>query len=174
MPLMWYHSYFTYKYHPCEWIRKIGLHCYLLQSMAIFQLLNIWWKEGWISRQRIMMWVISYHGYETTHTSHVTKYLWTNQHGNTALLHAAYFGDLPMVEYLVEKGAFMEAKDNLVRNVISWIWSHAYVTHEYMCVCECIWFRMEPLHWCGLQTKVIYQWLNIWWRKELIPMLKIM
>ena len=44
-------------------------------------------------------------------------------------------GRLPVVEYLVEKGADMEEKNNV---------SDAIVTHEYMCICECI--RMDSLH----------------------------
>ena len=34
------------------------------------------------------------------------------QYGTTPLMSAAWNGYLPMVEYLVEKGADMEAKDN--------------------------------------------------------------
>ena len=40
------------------------------------------------------------------------------QHGNTPLMYAAGNGHLPVVEYLVEKGADMEAK-NIVSDAIS-------------------------------------------------------
>ena len=42
-----------------------------------------------------------------------------DQGGSTPLIHAARNGDLPVVEYLLEKGADMEAKD-LVSDVISY------------------------------------------------------
>ena len=35
------------------------------------------------------------------------------QNGTTPLMHAAMEGRLPVVEYLVEKGADMEAKDDV-------------------------------------------------------------
>ena len=74
---------------------------------------------------------MSYHGCETTHTSHMNICLWMYQDGSTPLLHAAQKGHLPVVEYLMEKGADMEAKDKYVSGVISLMWSHTYVTHEY-------------------------------------------
>ena len=40
------------------------------------------------------------------------------QYGDTPLIYAAWSSDLPMIEYLVEKGANMEAK-NKVSDVIS-------------------------------------------------------
>ena len=43
-----------------------------------------------------------------------------HQDGTTPLLWAARNGHLPMVEYLVEKGANMEAKDNVSDVVISY------------------------------------------------------
>ena len=42
------------------------------------------------------------------------------QDGDTPLLLAAENGHLPLVEYLVEKGADIEAKNN-VSDVISWM-----------------------------------------------------
>ena len=42
------------------------------------------------------------------------------QHGDTPLTYAAIKGHLPVVEYLVERGADMEARDN-VSDVISWM-----------------------------------------------------
>ena len=47
------------------------------------------------------------------------------------MIHATKQGHFPIVEYLVEKGADMEAK-NRVTNVISLSWKHSYVTHEYV------------------------------------------
>jgi ankyrin repeat protein len=35
------------------------------------------------------------------------------QHGRTAVLKAAYGGHLPVVEYLVDRGANIEAKDRV-------------------------------------------------------------
>ena len=52
------------------------------------------------------------------------------QFGKTTLIHAVDEGHLALVEYLVEKGADLEARDT-VSNVISWICNHKYVTHEY-------------------------------------------
>ena len=46
---------------------------------------------------------------------------------------AAEKGHFPMVEYLVEKGADMQAKDE-VSDVISLLRNHTNVTHEHMCV----------------------------------------
>ena len=43
------------------------------------------------------------------------------QWGYTPLMRAAWKGHLPVVEYLVERGADMEAKDKLVSDVISLI-----------------------------------------------------
>ena len=58
------------------------------------------------------------------------------QGGKTPLIIAAMYGYLPVVEYLLENGADMEAKDQ-VSDVISLMWSHTYVTHEHMYLCEC-------------------------------------
>ena len=44
-------------------------------------------------------------------------------------MYAAMQGHLPVVAYLVEKGADIEAK-NKVSDVISSMWNHTYVTHE--------------------------------------------
>ena len=55
------------------------------------------------------------------------------QHGFTPLIYAAVNGHLRVMEYLLEKGADMEAKDK-VSDVISLTRSHTYVTHDYMCV----------------------------------------
>ena len=52
------------------------------------------------------------------------------QFGCTLLLLAAEKGHFPVIGYLLEKGAEMEAKDE-VSDVISSMWSHTYVTHEY-------------------------------------------
>ena len=52
---------------------------------------------------------------------------------------AAIKGRLPVIEYLVEKGADLEAKDR-VSDVISWMRNHTYVIFT----CECI--RMDTLH----------------------------
>ena len=37
------------------------------------------------------------------------------------MIYAARDGNFPMVEYLVEKGADMEAKDKFVSDAISWM-----------------------------------------------------
>ena len=76
---------------------------------------------------------MSYHWCEITHSSLTYPYLWIYQRGSTPLLYAAGYGHLPMVKYLMEKGANIEAKDE-VSDVISMIWNHTYVTHEYICV----------------------------------------
>ena len=55
------------------------------------------------------------------------------QNGTTPLKNAAASGHLSAIEYLVERGADIQAKD-VVSDVISLMWSHTYVTHEYMCV----------------------------------------
>ena len=39
------------------------------------------------------------------------------QNGNTPLLNAAMYGYLPVVEYLVERGADMEAQDKVIDDV---------------------------------------------------------
>ena len=49
------------------------------------------------------------------------------------LLFAAVNDRIPIVEYLVERGVNIEAKDK-VSDVISLMWSHTYVTHAYICV----------------------------------------
>ena len=100
---------------------------------------------------------MSYHWCELSHASHMNIHAWMYQTGDTPLMLAAEDGHLPVVEYLVEKGANMEAKTN-VCHVMSLVWT----TYT----CECI--RMESLHWYMLHGMVVYQWLNIWWRKELI------
>ena len=166
---------------------------------------------------------MSYHWCETTHKSHMNTYLclWMYQDGYTPLIRAARNGRLPVVEYLVERGADMEAKDN-VSDVISLMWNHPYITNEHMSVYGSAWIhsigiccngrsfasgwisggerswyggkewckwryiidvkplirhtciynyeciRMDTLHWFMLHGMVIYEWLNIWWRKELI------
>ena len=97
-------------------------------------------------------------------------YVWMYQNRTTPLIYAARNGHLPVVEYLVEKGADMEATD-IVSDVISLMWNHTSVTHEYMCVCECI--SMAGLHWYMLQWMVVSQWLNICWREELISVQRI-
>ena len=51
-------------------------------------------------------------------TSHMNICLCMDQYGTTPLIYAAYNGHLPVVEYLVEKGADLEAKDK-VSDVIS-------------------------------------------------------
>mgnify|MGYP002380850243 CR=1 FL=1 len=57
--------------------------------------------------------------------------VWMCQNGTNPLMWAAWFGRLSVVEYLLEKGADMEAKDD-VSDVILWMWSHSYATHEYI------------------------------------------
>ena len=59
------------------------------------------------------------------------------QSESTPLMFAATNGHLPVVEYLVERGADMEAKDNIVSDV-SLISNH---TYKY---CERV--RMGTLH----------------------------
>ena len=56
------------------------------------------------------------------------------QFGNTPLMHVAKDGRLPMVEYLVEKGADIEA-GGVVSGVISLMCNHPFVTYESMCEC---------------------------------------
>ena len=41
-----------------------------------------------------------------------TFHTWMYQGGNTPLIYAAMYGHLPVVEYLVERGADMEAMNN--------------------------------------------------------------
>ena len=43
------------------------------------------------------------------------------QFGKTPLMYAVESGRLPVVEYLLEKGADMEARDGEVSDVISWM-----------------------------------------------------
>ena len=43
------------------------------------------------------------------------------QYAWTPLIRAVKNGQLPMIEYLVENGADMEAKDDRVNDVISWM-----------------------------------------------------
>ena len=62
------------------------------------------------------------------------------QYGWTSLIYAAMCGHLPVVEYLVEKGADMEAKD-LVSDVISLMWNHPYVTHKYTSMNASAWIH---------------------------------
>ena len=115
----------------CECISMDTLHWWGLQSMVIYQWLNIWWRKELIWRQR-MQYVMSYHWCETTHTLHMNICLWMYQSGYTPLIHAAENGNLPMVEYLVEKGANMEAKNN-VNDVMLSMWNHTYVTRIHIC-----------------------------------------
>ena len=49
-------------------------------------------------------------------------------------MHVAKDGRLPMVEYLVEKGADIEA-GGVVSGVISLMCNHPFVTYESMCEC---------------------------------------
>ena len=98
--------------------------------------------------------------WDHSYVTHEYMYLWMKQGGWTPLILAASNGHLAVVEYLVENGADMEAKNDVVSDVILLMWNHTYVTHE--------WIRVDPLHWYMLQGKVIYQRLNICWRKELI------
>ena len=72
------------------------------------------------------------------------------QIGWTPLIRAARNGRLSVVEYLVEKGADIEATDN-VSDVISLMRNHTYVMHEY--TCECV--RMDTLHCYLLHGMVI-------------------
>ena len=67
-----------------------------------------------------------------THASVTHEHMcrWMYQYGRTPLMWAAMNGQLPAVEYLVERGGDIETKDD-VRDVISSMWSHTYVTHEY-------------------------------------------
>ena len=116
--------------HICECIRMDTLHWCLLQSMLIYQCLNICWRKELLWRQRVM-YVMSYHRYETIHTSHMNKYPWIYQDRYTPLLHAAEKGRLPVVEYLMERGANMEAKDR-VSDVISLMWIHIRHTWIYV------------------------------------------
>ena len=53
--------------------------------------------------------------------SHMNIFMWMHQYGKTPLILAAIRGHLPMVEYLLEKGADIEAKDRLVSDVIVWM-----------------------------------------------------
>ena len=77
---------------------------------------------------------VSYHWYATAHASYMNIYLWICQHGSTPLICGASNNSLPVVEYLVEKGADVEAKGN-VSDVISSIWNHyKYVTRKYISV----------------------------------------
>ena len=48
----------------------------------------------------------------------------------TPLLHAAENGRLAVVEYLVEKGADLEAMDEIVSDVISLMCNYTSVTHS--------------------------------------------
>ena len=52
------------------------------------------------------------------------------------MIWAAKNGHFPMVEYLLEKGANMEAKESVSDGILL-ICSHTYVTHEYMNVSAC-------------------------------------
>ena len=49
------------------------------------------------------------------------------QDGDTLLTVVAYNGHLPVIEYLVERGADMEAKDR-VSHVIIFMFSHTYMS----------------------------------------------
>ena len=61
------------------------------------------------------------------------------QNGWTPFIHAAEEGHLPVVEYLVEKGADMEAKDRVMSHLRCEA-IHPF-THEYICECD----RMDTL-----------------------------
>ena len=73
-----------------------------------------------------------------------------HQDGDTPLKVSAVKGHLPVVEYLVEKGADVEVKDQVSGIII------VVKPHELS-----IWSvnvsSMDPLHWFMLRGKVIYQ-----------------
>ena len=56
-----------------------------------------------------------------SHAGHTCTYLGTYQNGNIPLIEAAGAGHLPVVKYLLEKGADLEAKDDEVSDGMSLI-----------------------------------------------------
>ena len=93
--------------------------------------------------------MMSYHWCETTHTSHMNIHVWMYQFGKTPLIFAATKGHFPVVEYLLEKGADLEAKTR-VSDVTSLIWNHAYVTYDHMY----LWMYQHgitPLMWAAMK-----------------------
>ena len=76
---------------------------------AVSDVLSLMWNHTYVTREYICVWIYQY--------------------GSTPLLYAAEKGHLPVMEYLVENGADMEAKDKTVHDVISWMWNHTYLTH---------------------------------------------
>ena len=65
-----------------------------------------------------------------------------HQLGYTPLIYAAMFGHLPVVEYLLEKGADLEAKNNVSHVIISCDSMHT--SHMNILCVTCI--RLETLH----------------------------
>ena len=74
-----------------------------------------------------------------SYTRHTRIYLWVSQDASGSLIFAAINGNLPAVEYLVERGADVAAKNN-VNDVIIDVKLHT--PHEY--TCECI--SLDTLH----------------------------
>ena len=54
------------------------------------------------------------------------------QEGYTPLISAVEYGQFPMVEYLLEKGADMEAKDDVSRTLYFCRMDHSHAAHPYI------------------------------------------
>ena len=153
------HTYVTHKYtsmNASDWIHSIGWCCnersFTSGGISVGE--RSWYRgQGWCKWCHIV-----------DVKPPMNMSVWMHQIRNTPLMDVARNGHLAVVEYLVGKGADMEARDR-VRDVIALIWSQSY---RHICI------SLDGLHWYVLHRMVVYQRLNICWRKELIRMLKIM
>ena len=113
---------------------------------------------------------MSYHRCDIAHTSNMNIFLWTAQNGWTPLLCAAREGHFPVVEYLMEKGADVEAKDE-VSDVISWMWT-THTSHVNIHVNVSEWVdsinvccKTKQIWCCGIPL-CMWGWYTSSWRRK--------
>ena len=68
----------------------------------------------------------------TYHTMHITWSIYFHQGGDTPLIYAASNGHTEVVKFLVDAGAYIEAKDNVSKRVFISTYVHVCM---YVCVC---------------------------------------
>ena len=124
------HTWIKTSVNVSGWIHSIDTCCIEWSSTS-----------GWISAGERSWyggkgWCKWCHIIDVNHSYITHEYIcmWLHQHKYTPLMYAAGNGYLPMVEYLVERGADMEAK-NIVSDVISLMWNHTHLTYAHECIC---------------------------------------